>query len=100
MRSRWRRRFRDSLRGGGAQAHRWTATTAAVGRSRRDEIMAQADRNRARMRERDPDRRRALLADLQAIAADPATTARTSAAHLDDRWPAPSGGRRVTPYGM
>jgi 2-polyprenyl-6-methoxyphenol hydroxylase-like FAD-dependent oxidoreductase len=38
----------------------------------RDEIMAQADRNRARMRERDPARRRALLADLQAIAADPA----------------------------
>ena len=38
----------------------------------RDEIMAQADRNRARMRERDPARRRALLADLQATAADPA----------------------------
>jgi 3-(3-hydroxy-phenyl)propionate hydroxylase len=37
----------------------------------RDEIMAQADRNRSRMRERDPDRRRALLAELQAIAADP-----------------------------
>ena len=37
-----------------------------------DEIMAQADRNRARMRERDPARRRALLADLQAITADPA----------------------------
>jgi 2-polyprenyl-6-methoxyphenol hydroxylase-like FAD-dependent oxidoreductase len=37
----------------------------------RDEIMAQADRNRARMRERDPERRRALLADLQAITADP-----------------------------
>ena len=38
----------------------------------RDEIMAQADRNRSRMRERDPARRRALLTDLQAIAADPA----------------------------
>ncbi len=38
----------------------------------RDEIMAQADRNRSRMRERDPARRRALLADLQAITADPA----------------------------
>ncbi len=36
-----------------------------------NEIMAQADRNRARMRERDPARRRALLADLQAITADP-----------------------------
>jgi 3-(3-hydroxy-phenyl)propionate hydroxylase len=38
----------------------------------RDEIMAQADRNRSRMRERDPERRRALLAGLQAITADPA----------------------------
>lgn len=38
----------------------------------RDEIMAQADRNRARMRERDPGRRRAMLAELQAITADPA----------------------------
>ncbi len=37
----------------------------------RDEILAQSDRNRARMRERDPDRRRALLADLQAITQDP-----------------------------
>lgn len=35
------------------------------------EIIAQADRNRARMRERDPARRAALLADLQATAADP-----------------------------
>ena len=35
-------------------------------------FLAQSDRNRARMRERDPDRRRALLSDLQAIAADPA----------------------------
>ena len=36
-----------------------------------DEIMAQADRNRARMQERDPERRRVLLSELQAIAADP-----------------------------
>lgn len=36
----------------------------------REEILAQADRNRARMRERDPARRRALLAELQAIVAD------------------------------
>jgi 3-(3-hydroxy-phenyl)propionate hydroxylase len=36
----------------------------------RDDILAQADRNRARMRERDPERRRALLKDLQAICAD------------------------------
>ncbi|HEY5209650.1 MAG TPA: NAD(P)/FAD-dependent oxidoreductase [Stellaceae bacterium] len=35
-----------------------------------DEILAQADRNRARMREKDPARRRELLADLQAICAD------------------------------
>jgi 3-(3-hydroxy-phenyl)propionate hydroxylase len=35
------------------------------------EIIAQADRNRARMREKDPARRRAMLADLQATAADP-----------------------------
>jgi 3-(3-hydroxy-phenyl)propionate hydroxylase len=37
----------------------------------RDQIIAQADRNRARMRERDPGRRRAMLADLQATARDP-----------------------------
>ncbi|MGG5809971.1 FAD-dependent oxidoreductase [Falsiroseomonas sp. CW058] len=36
------------------------------------EIIAQADRNRARMREADPGRRAAMLADLQAIAGDPA----------------------------
>ncbi len=35
------------------------------------EIIAQADRNRARMRERDPAKRAALLADLQAVAGDP-----------------------------
>jgi 3-(3-hydroxy-phenyl)propionate hydroxylase len=33
----------------------------------RDQIIAQADRNRARMREKDPEKRRELLADLQAI---------------------------------
>jgi 3-(3-hydroxy-phenyl)propionate hydroxylase len=37
----------------------------------RDEILAQSDRNRARMRERDPEKRRALLAEMQAIARDP-----------------------------
>lgn len=37
----------------------------------RDEIMLQADRARARMRERDPARRRELLAELQRLAADP-----------------------------
>lgn len=37
-----------------------------------EEIIAQADANRARMQERDPARRRELLAGLQAIAADPA----------------------------
>jgi 3-(3-hydroxy-phenyl)propionate hydroxylase len=37
----------------------------------RDEILLQADRNRARMRERDPARRREMLADLQATASDP-----------------------------
>jgi len=36
----------------------------------REDVIAQADRNRARMRERDPVRRRALLDELQAIAAD------------------------------
>jgi 3-(3-hydroxy-phenyl)propionate hydroxylase len=36
----------------------------------RDEILAQADRNRARMRERDPEKRLELLAGLQAITAD------------------------------
>ncbi|WP_203076795.1 FAD-dependent oxidoreductase [Falsiroseomonas ponticola] len=36
------------------------------------EIIAQADRNRARMRETDPAKRAALLADLQAVAGDPA----------------------------
>jgi 2-polyprenyl-6-methoxyphenol hydroxylase-like FAD-dependent oxidoreductase len=36
----------------------------------RDEILAQADRNRARMRERDPAKRLELLAGLQAITSD------------------------------
>src|SRR5690606_10739833 len=36
----------------------------------RDEILAQADKNRSRMRERDPERRKELLAQLQAITAD------------------------------
>jgi 2-polyprenyl-6-methoxyphenol hydroxylase-like FAD-dependent oxidoreductase len=36
----------------------------------RDEVIAQADRNRARMRERDPQRRRELMIELQATAAD------------------------------
>ena len=36
------------------------------------EILAQADRNRARMRETDPDRRAAMLAEMQRTAADPA----------------------------
>ena len=37
----------------------------------RDDIVAQADRNRARMNTADPAQRRANLAELQAIAADP-----------------------------
>ncbi len=36
----------------------------------REDILAQADRNRARMRERDPARRRELLRELQATASD------------------------------
>ncbi len=35
-----------------------------------NEILGQADRNRARMRERDPTRRRAMLAELQGITTD------------------------------
>lgn len=37
-----------------------------------DEILNQADRNRARMQERDPARRRELFAEMQRTAADPA----------------------------
>lgn len=36
----------------------------------RDQIIAQADRNRARMREKDPSRRRELLLELKAITSD------------------------------
>jgi 2-polyprenyl-6-methoxyphenol hydroxylase-like FAD-dependent oxidoreductase len=36
----------------------------------REDILAQADRNRARMRERDPERRRQTLRELQAVVAD------------------------------
>jgi 2-polyprenyl-6-methoxyphenol hydroxylase-like FAD-dependent oxidoreductase len=43
-----------------------------------EEILAQADRNRARMQERDAARRRRSLAELQAVAADP----ERSRAHL------------------
>ena len=46
-----------------------------------DEILAQADRNRARMRERDPGKRRALLAELQATAGDPARCKPICCAH-------------------
>ncbi len=50
-------------------------TLALYDRRRRpiaaDQILAQAGRNRARMRNRDPEQRRAILADLQAIASDP-----------------------------
>lgn len=42
------------------------------------EILTQADRNRARMQERDPERRRTMLADLQRTAANP----QTARAHL------------------
>lgn len=37
----------------------------------RDQILAQADANRARMRERSPERRREILANLQKITGDP-----------------------------
>ena len=36
-----------------------------------EEILAQADRNRSRMQERDPDKRREMLAELQRTASDP-----------------------------
>jgi 3-(3-hydroxy-phenyl)propionate hydroxylase len=35
-----------------------------------DDILAQADRNRSRMQERDPERRRAMLAELRRTASD------------------------------
>ena len=37
-----------------------------------EHVIAQSGRNRARMQERDPEKRRAMLRELQAIAADPA----------------------------
>ncbi len=37
-----------------------------------EQILVQSDRNRARMREKDPDKRREALAELQAITRDPA----------------------------
>ncbi|HTP84638.1 MAG TPA: FAD-dependent monooxygenase, partial [Alphaproteobacteria bacterium] len=37
-----------------------------------DAIIAQAHQNRTRMQERDPERRKRLLADLQATSRDPA----------------------------
>jgi 3-(3-hydroxy-phenyl)propionate hydroxylase len=36
-----------------------------------EDILVQADRNRSRMQERDPERRRAILAELQRTASDP-----------------------------
>jgi len=36
-----------------------------------EHVLQNSDRNRSRMKERDPERRRAILADLQTIAADP-----------------------------
>ncbi len=59
----------------------WRGESGAAGLDRytrrrqpiaKNEIIAQADRNRARMRETDPARRAALLAEMQAIAGDPA----------------------------
>ena len=35
------------------------------------EILAQADRNRGRMQERDPERRKVMMAEMQAMLADP-----------------------------
>lgn len=55
---------------------------AAYDRQRRpvaeEQILKQADRNRARMWEKDPDRRRAMLEELKAVAGDP----RRCKAHL------------------
>ncbi len=59
----------------------WRGDSGAAGLDRytrrrqpvaKQEIIAQADRNRARMRETDPARRTAMLAEMQAIAGDPA----------------------------
>jgi 3-(3-hydroxy-phenyl)propionate hydroxylase len=69
----------DAMELAATLAEVWTGADAALldryTRRRRpiaqQEIIAQADRNRARMRETDPARRAALLADLQRTAADP-----------------------------
>jgi 3-(3-hydroxy-phenyl)propionate hydroxylase len=57
------------LRGGGNAdlLDRYTRRRRVVAQ---EEILAQADRNRARMREKDPERRRAMLQELQQICAD------------------------------
>ena len=56
------------VRGGGTDLlDRYTRRRRIVAQ---EEILAQADRNRARMRERDPERRRAMLQELQQICAD------------------------------
>jgi 3-(3-hydroxy-phenyl)propionate hydroxylase len=70
----------DALNLAGKLARVWAGAPGALldryERERRpvalEEILAQADANRARMQERDPVRRREILANLQAIAADPA----------------------------
>jgi len=54
---------------GAAGLDRYTRRRQPIART---EIIAQADRNRARMREADPAQRAALLAEMQAIAGDPA----------------------------
>jgi 3-(3-hydroxy-phenyl)propionate hydroxylase len=66
-----------NLTGRIVSVHRGEADEASLDRYERQrrpialrEIIAQADANRARMREPDPARRRELLAGLQAIAAD------------------------------
>jgi len=53
---------------GAAPLSRYTRRRQPVAKA---EILAQADRNRARMRETDPARRAELLAGMQAVAADP-----------------------------
>ncbi len=59
----------DVWRGGDARLlDRYTRRRRPIAEA---EILTQADRNRARMQERDPDKRRAALAELQAVAADP-----------------------------
>jgi len=59
----------DVLRGG-ASADRLDLYDRRRRPIAREDILAQADRNRARMRERDPERRLATLRDLQAITRD------------------------------